>query len=103
MSNSIDKLLVTLEDIKASNITTINVEELTSYTDYIVIATARSSRHAEAISEHLKLENKELINGNSITGKQQSEWIVVDCKDVVIHVMTEQMREFYQLEKIWLK
>ena len=91
-----------LDERKAENITTIDVIGKTSFTDYMVIATGTSDRHIKALCNYVTVELKE--NGmipRGIEGAQGSEWVLMDLGDVILHVMTAQTREFYQLEKLW--
>jgi ribosome-associated protein len=82
-----------LDERKGQNITTLDVIGKTSVTDYMVLATSTSERHAKALSDYVVEEGVE--------GRQGSDWVLVDLGDVILHVMTAQAREFYQLEKLW--
>lgn len=91
-----------LDERKAHHITTLDVRGKTSITDYMVIATATSTRHAKALCDYVveKLkENDQQPLG--LEGEPGSDWVLLDLGDVVLHVMTGQAREFYQLEKLW--
>lgn len=100
----LEKLQEILQDIKAEQTTVINVKTLTNIADYIVICTGRSKRHSSAIAEHVKENIKKLIDFNPvIQGLESSEWIIVDLQDVVLHIMLDEIRNFYQLEKLWDK
>jgi len=91
-----------LDDRKAENIVTIDVIGKTSFTDYMVIATGISARHSKALCEYVTLELKDQgVMPLGVEGGQDSEWVLVDLGDVILHVMTAQSREFYQLEKLW--
>lgn len=91
-----------LDDRKAVHVTTLDVRGKTSITDYMVIATATSSRHAKAMCDYVVEKAKQ--QGNQplgVEGQLGSDWVLVDLGDVVLHLMTSQAREFYQLEKLW--
>jgi len=91
-----------LDERKGENITILDVIGKTSVTDYMVIVTSTSERHASALAEYVLVKVKE--NGLmplGIEGQQGSDWVLLDLGDVILHVMTAQAREFYQLEKLW--
>lgn len=91
-----------LNERKAENITTIDVIGKTSFTDYMVIATGTSDRHIKALSNYVAMALKEKgVIPRGIEGAQGSEWVLMDLGDVILHIMTAQTREFYQLEKLW--
>jgi len=91
-----------LEDMKAKDIVTIDVRGKTSITDLMFIATGTSSQHAHAIASKLIEEAKKAdIQILSKEGERGSDWILVDLTDAVVHIMLEDAREFYQLEKLW--
>ncbi|GFO71140.1 ribosome-associated protein [Bathymodiolus japonicus methanotrophic gill symbiont] len=91
-----------LEERKAENIITIDVIGKTSFTDYMVIASGTSDRHIKALCNYVTQALKEQgIAPRGIEGAQGSEWMLMDLGDVILHVMTAQTREFYQLEKLW--
>ena len=91
-----------LEDNKAENILSLDIEGISSFADVIMIATANSNRHAKSLAdklvESIKAGNKNVLN---VEGKVESGWILVDCGGVVVNIMKEDIREFYDLEGIW--
>ena len=91
-----------LEDNKAENILALDIEGISSFADVIMIATANSNRHAKSLAdklvESIKANNKNILN---VEGKVESGWILVDCGGVVINIMKEDIREFYDLEGLW--
>jgi ribosome-associated protein len=91
-----------LNDRKAHHVSTLDVRGKTSITDYMVVATATSTRHAKSLCDYVVEKVKQ--NGLQPLGQEGaggSDWVLVDLGDVVLHVMTGQAREFYQLEKLW--
>lgn len=91
-----------LDDMKGQSIKIIDVQGLTQITDYMVIATGRSSTHVKALANEV-VEKVEEAGGNvvGVEGKVQSEWVLVDVGDVVVHVMTAPVRALYNLEDLW--
>ncbi|WP_395946316.1 ribosome silencing factor [Caedibacter taeniospiralis] len=98
----LDLAVNALEDIKAENITVMNVEHLTELMSYVVVCTANSGTHAKALASHLELTAKRnMLTILGVEGEAKSDWVLVDLGDVVVHIMREETRQFYQLEKLW--
>ncbi len=91
-----------LEDIKARDIKLINVARLTSVFDYIAIASAESTRQTKALAKNV-MDKVKAAGGwiYGIEGEQSGEWVLVDCGDVVVHIMQPAVREHYKLEELW--
>lgn len=95
-------VLAALADYKAQEIVLIDVRARCAFTDYIVICTATSTRHALSIADYLLLKAKEAdIDPIGVEGTDTGEWVLVDLGDAVIHVMLAETRKFYSLEKLW--
>jgi len=96
-------VLDSLERDKAEEIVPIPLSGKSEMADYMVIASGRSSRQvialAEKLSERLKAE---LGRACRMEGKDTGDWVLIDCGDVVVHIFRPEVREFYQLEKMWL-
>ena len=94
--------IAALEDLKAKDITTIDVRGKTSITDFMVIASGTSGRHvkslAESVLEKVKEQGVRPVGNEGLDG---GEWALLDLGDVVVHVMQEATREFYDLERLW--
>ncbi|MFZ9035252.1 MAG: ribosome silencing factor [Francisellaceae bacterium] len=91
-----------LEDIKAQDIKVMDVEHLTDMMSYIVVATATSQTHGNALAQNVEKKAKENnISILGIEGKAKSDWVLVDLGEVVVHIMLQETRDFYQLEKLW--
>ena len=92
-----------LEDIKAFDIVSIDIRKQASIADYIVIASANSSRQAKALAKNIK-EKMQKINIPliGIEGESGSEWVLVDLGDIIIHIMTPTIRAHYNLEELWV-
>jgi ribosome-associated protein len=97
------KLVISaLEDIKAHDIQAIDVRKLTSMFDWIIVASADSTRQTKALARHVRDALKEA--GSSIVGTEGEdggEWVLVDAGDVVAHVMQPAVRQYYGLEELW--
>jgi len=91
-----------LDGMKGESIKIIDVRKLTQITDYMVIATGRSSTHVKALANEV-VEKVEEAGGKivGVEGKVQSEWVLVDAGDVVVHVMVAPVRALYNLEDLW--
>tara|TARA_B100000609_G_scaffold194321_1_gene186738 strand:+ start:3543 stop:3878 length:336 start_codon:yes stop_codon:yes gene_type:complete len=92
----------TLNELKAQNILVLDIRDISDFADWLIIATATSSRNARAIANKL-LECLKFYQQNSveIEGEDESEWILVDCGDVVVNIMQKETRDFYDLESLW--
>ncbi len=91
-----------LEDMKAVDIVMLDVSDKSSMTDVLFFATGNSTRHVKSIADNVSINEKEAGNPPiGIEGKGSAEWVLVDLNDVIVHVMLESTREFYQLEKLW--
>lgn len=91
-----------LEELKAQNIQVLDVRDIASFTDLMVIASGSSTRQVKALSD--KVIEKCLTAGIrplGVEGQKEAEWVLVDLADIVVHVMLPQTRDFYNLEKLW--
>lgn len=87
---------------KGENITVIDVQGRTSVTDFMVLVTATSERHAKSLCGYVTEKIKELGERPlGLEGEQGSDWVLLDLGDIIVHVMTAQARALYQLEKLW--
>ncbi len=97
-----DLVVHALEDIKAQDISVIDVRDRTSVTDFMVLASGTSSRHVKSLADSVVLEAKEQgMRAGNVEGAAGSDWILVDLGDVVVHLMMPAAREFYDLERFW--
>ncbi len=72
-----------------------------TYTDYFVIATGASARHARAIADDIQTRLRQCRRPARVEGEREADWILLDYLDVVVHVFTPQARAFYRLENLW--
>ena len=103
LSEDLVKLTIAaLEDIKAQDITTIDVREKTSITDFMVIASGTSSRHVKSLVDNVLEKVKEQgVRPLGSEGLDTGEWALLDLGDIVVHVMLPTARQFYDLERLW--
>lgn len=96
-------ILSSLEDDKAEDVVTIPLRGRSEMADYMVVCSGRSSRQvtaiAEKLSDRLKQEDGVLCK---IEGKDQGDWVLIDAGDIIVHVFRPEVRDFYQIEKMWL-
>ena len=91
-----------LDDMKAQDVTVLNTESLTDEFDRVIIATATSNRQTRALANNVHEKVKE--NGGDVLsteGEDTGEWVLVDCGDIVVHIMQAPIRAYYNLEELW--
>ncbi|MCE8515184.1 ribosome silencing factor [Ruegeria pomeroyi] len=99
----LERILTSLNDDKAEDLVQIDLRGKTSMGDYMVIASGRSTRQVSAMAEKLVQRLKEDFGLNSkIEGKDAGDWVLIDTGDVIVHIFRPEVREFYQLEKMWM-
>ncbi|MDO5614264.1 MAG: ribosome silencing factor [Paracoccus sp. (in: a-proteobacteria)] len=92
-----------LEDDKAEDVVTIDLRGRSAMADHMVIASGRNARQVATIAEKLAERFKEATGRTPrIEGKDAGDWVLIDTDDVIVHVFRPEVREFYQLEKMWL-
>ena len=96
-------VLKSLDDDKAEDIVQIDLRGKTAIGDHMVICTGRSTRQVASISEKLAQKIKDEFGLTpKIEGKETGDWVLIDAGDVIVHVFRPEVREFYQLEKMWM-
>jgi len=99
--SSLIKIILALDEKKAVDMQILDMRGVVSYTDYILICTATSSTHSNAlvdyVEENVKNEIKPIYRNNS----KDKSWLILDYGDIVIHVFSESARLFYDLERLW--
>lgn len=91
-----------LEELKAQNICVLDVRDMATFTDLMIVASGTATRHVKAIAD--KVLEKCVSAGVrplGVEGQREAEWVLVDLNDIVVHVMLPATREFYNLEKLW--
>ncbi|HHF7374615.1 ribosome silencing factor [Legionella bozemanae] len=105
MSNQnpmLTKLLQLLDDNQAIDVKVIDVRKQTTITDYMIIASGRSSRHVKAISQKIMEDMKSAGSpAMNCTGLETGDWVLIDFSDFIIHVMQPEYRQYYNLEGLW--
>lgn len=102
VSRAIKTVLASLEDSKAENIVSIDIQGKSSLGDYMVVASGRSHRHVSAVADHLLKALKDAGLGMArVEGLSGADWVLIDSGDIIVHVFRPEVREFYNLEKMW--
>ncbi len=97
-----DLIVDALEEVKGKDIVTLDVRNLTTVTDYMIVASGTSNRHVKALAEAVAAKAKSAGHrAAGIEGESGSEWVLLDLEDALVHVMLPRVREFYNLEKLW--
>lgn len=97
-----DLVVEVLNDMKARDISVMDVRGKTAVTDYMIVASGTSDRHVKAIAETVAYKAKEAGEAPLGTeGVQEGEWALVDLNGVVVHLMLPKVRDFYSLERLW--
>ena len=91
-----------LDDTKATDIIRLDVRDMTSVTDYMIVASGTSNRHVKALANNVADKAREAGHRPiGIEGEEGGEWVLLDLQDALVHVMLPKVREFYNLEKLW--
>lgn len=102
-ANKLAEVVVSaLEDIKARDIVNLDVSSITSLFEKIIIASADSTRQTRALANNV-IEQVKQAGGEiyGLEGEQMGEWVLVDCGDVIVHIMQPAVRQYYNLEELW--
>ncbi len=95
-------ILSRLDDMKAEETVTIDLRGKSPLTDYMIVTTGRANRHVAAIAENVMKGLAEAgINAPHVEGMQNADWVLIDAGDVIVHVFRPEVREFYNLERMW--
>ena len=102
MTSQLREAVRAAQDRKALELDVLNLEGISSFTDYFLICTGTSTRHTRAICDAISegLEEKG-VSAAHIEGYSQAEWILLDYIDFVVHIFSERARQFYDLERLW--
>ena len=99
---TLSTVLARLEDMKAEDSVVIDLTGKSSIGDYMVVTSGRSQRHVAAIADHLVKDiEKAGVAHVRVEGMRQGDWVLIDAGDVIVHVFRPEVRDFYNLEKMW--
>ena len=99
---TLNLILSRLDDMKAEETVTIDLRGKSAFSDYMIVTTGRANRHVGAIAENVAKSLKENgIKKLHIEGLPNCDWVLIDSGDVIVHVFRPEVREFYNLEKMW--
>lgn len=91
-----------MEDLKARDIVDLDVSGKSTVTDTMLVCSGNSKRHVSSIAHNVVTQSKQIgHNPLSVEGQDTGEWVLVDLGDIIVHVMQDEARDFYQLEKLW--
>jgi ribosome-associated protein len=100
-SRALGTVLASLEDSKAENIVSIDIQGKSSLGDYMVVASGRSHRHVAAVADHLLKALKDAGMNARVEGLGSADWVLIDAGDIIVHVFRPEVREFYNIEEMW--
>jgi ribosome-associated protein len=95
-------VLARLDDMKAEDILTINLQDKSSIGDYMVVSSGRSQRHVGSIADRIIEDLHKSGVAARVEGVPHCDWVLIDASDVIVHVFRPEVRAFYNLEKMWL-
>ena len=97
-----DLVIEALDDVKAKDVSSLDVRDITTVTDYMIIASGTSKRHVKALVDNVAEKAREAGRRPiGVEGEDGGEWVLLDLQDALVHVMLPKVREFYNLEKLW--
>lgn len=91
-----------IEDMKGRDIITLDISEKSSFADFMIVCSGNSNRHVKSIAQNVVIECRaEGVEALGVEGNDIGEWSLVDLGDIIVHVMTDETRDKYQLEQLW--
>ena len=97
----LDIIIKALDDMKAEDVSVIDLEGKTSIAGYMVVASGTSNRHVASIAQKIEEALKAAGHRCSVEGETKADWVLIDAIDVIVHIFRPEVREFYNLEKMW--
>lgn len=102
VSQAVETAIASLEDSKAENIVSIDIQGKSPLADHMIVASGRSHRHVAAVADHLTRALKEAgLGAARVEGLSGADWVLIDSGDIIVHVFRPEVREFYNIEKMW--
>lgn len=96
------KISTVLDTHKAEEITTLNLRDKCSFADFMIVASGRAPRHVAALADYVADMLKKMgIPPLSVEGKESGDWVLIDAGDIVVHIFRPEVRQFYNIEKMW--
>ncbi len=96
------EILAAIADAKGQDTKTLDVRGVTDFTDYMIVVSGTSSRHVQTVADKVRTHLRDLgVRPVGTEGEKTGDWVLIDFGDVVVHVMRPQVRDFYNLEKLW--
>jgi len=103
VSQTFDAALASLENSKAESIIPIDIRGRSTIGDYMIVASGRSHRHVTAVADHLlQALNEAGCKNMRVEGLDSGDWVLIDTGDIIVHIFRPEVRDFYNIEKIWL-
>jgi ribosome-associated protein len=92
------------EDVKGKDVAVLDVHRISDFADYFVVASGRSDRQVQGITNRIIEELHRVgISPSSVEGYDDAQWVLIDCGDVIVHVFYEPVREHYDIESLWIR
>ena len=91
-----------LDDMKAEDTLTINLKDKSSIGDYMVVSSGRSHRHVGSVADRVVEDLRKVGVRAQVEGMPHCDWVLIDAGDVIVHVFRPEVRDFYNLEKMWI-
>jgi ribosome-associated protein len=100
----VERVVQACEDVKGQDVVALDVRTMSDFSDYFVIVTGRSDRQVQGITNRVIEELLTIgVKPLSVEGYEESQWVLIDCGDVVVNVFYEPVRDFYDVESLWMR
>ena len=97
----LDIITKSLDDGKANDVVVIDLQGKTSIANYMVVASGTSQRHVASLADQIQMKLKAAGYKSTIEGEEKADWVLIDAFDVIVHIFRPEVRDFYNLEKMW--